>query len=172
MTIKEIAKELNEYILSEEYLKGEFLSEEVLGVLRESYNILTQFNQLKLKNVEYCSNFYFYKEPQKKESETKENPIHFLYIIKGKKMYKVGRTRDLKSREQNIKSNNPSIKMIASLKTTLRDAMEKEKQIHSILNKYQLSGEWFETKTEDIMKLVKAYGFNLHLDNQGGQYEK
>ena len=88
-----------------------------------------------------------YKEEEK--IENKQEQSGFIYVIKSKNLYKIGRALDSVSRIKTYKTENPfGIKVI--LQKFTDDYIEKEKEFLKKFQAKQVRGEWFKLGKEDI----------------------
>jgi len=62
----------------------------------------------------------------------------YLVTLHGSNLVKFGRTKNIKSRTQQIKTSNPFIKSVVSVDGDF------ESFIHRCLNEFRVTGEWFD----------------------------
>ena len=92
-------------------------------------------------------------------SDNLEIPTGWVYIIKSQGCYKIGRTKNIKSRIKSYKTENPyQITILAQKEVVFPKSVE-----HILLNRFKqknLHGEWFNLNTKELiilMKLLKGY---------------
>ena len=88
----------------------------------------------------------------------------FVYIAntRGTNQYKIGVTTSLSSRLSQFKTANPMVSIIASKETN--DRYSYEKMLHKLYFKNKLSGEWFTLSNDQIVELIKVFGFNYFIE--------
>ena len=81
----------------------------------------------------------------------------FIYVIgDNASPYKIGFTKDPNKRLKSLQTGNPS-KLNMLYKQEINESETKfiEKQIHNVLKRKQVSGEWFDITLEDAILEVK-----------------
>ena len=100
-----------------------------------------------------------------KDFESESGLNGWIYLAKNSSGHvKIGMTTDLKSRESNFKTSDPSIYMFASKPVMSSESLrEKEKEVHTMCENYLITGEWFELPSHVLDSIVKTMGFNLYV---------
>jgi hypothetical protein len=84
----------------------------------------------------------------------------YVYLIKCSIFYKIGFSKNPKSRLQTIKTHNPlNVKLLATLKT--ENYLKVEKELHVLFLNKNSKREWFELNEDDLLKLKIEYAFNF-----------
>lgn len=84
----------------------------------------------------------------------------YVYLIKCSIYYKIGFSKNPKSRLNTVKTHNPfDVKLFATLKTD--NYLEIEKRLHQLFINKNSNREWFELNEDDLTKLKIDYGFNF-----------
>lgn len=94
------------------------------------------------------------------------NPDQFIYIIKGKDYFKIGKTKNINRRMKEFKVSIPySIKLNNLIKVS--DMTEAEKYIHKICERSRVEGEWFSLSEKDINLIIDVLKkkFNGHTED-------
>lgn len=82
----------------------------------------------------------------KKEDNTKG----YIYLIKSKNLYKIGRAKDIQGRIKTYKTENPfGIRVI--FQKVVNDYIKTENKLLKRFKDKQIRGEWFELNKEDIL---------------------
>jgi hypothetical protein len=100
-----------------------------------------------------------------REGRDKNLPINFVYIAhmtNTPDVYKIGVTKDIEKRRKSLKTGNPFLSIIASIKT--KYAFELEGELHKELKENNMSGEWFNVGEDDIDRIVNRDKFNIHIE--------
>lgn len=124
---------------------------------KEIDEIIKILKDLKNKNIRK-EWFNYFNERKKidnlpKEKEIKDNS-GFIYLIKSKNIYKIGRSKLIKDRLKTYRTENPfGIKIILVKK--VKDYIEKEKELLVKFKKNQIRGEWFKLNKKEIIWLKK-----------------
>lgn len=94
---------------------------------------------------------------QQKLEELEEKGIEkerpgYIYILKSKNLYKIGRASNLKERMKTYKTENPfGIRVI--LQKKVDDYVEVEAKLLKEFKEKQVRGEWFKLDKEDLIKI-------------------
>ncbi|MGE5822821.1 MAG: GIY-YIG nuclease family protein [Nitrososphaerota archaeon] len=91
--------------------------------------------------------------------------VGFVYIAKqlnAVNIYKIGIAKRIENRRKCFRIGNIYIDMVASKKTYM--AREIELDIHKKLFNNRIEGEWFSLTNTELELLIKAYNFNLHIE--------
>lgn len=84
----------------------------------------------------------------------------YVYIMKCANYYKIGHSKNPKSRRASIQTHNPlDVKICALLKTN--EFIKTEKKLHNQFLKRRTRGEWFELEEKDLIKLKIEFGFEF-----------
>lgn len=94
------------------------------------------------------------------------NTREYLYIIKSRNLYKIGKTNSLEQRLEAIRSTNPhDVELVHSAK--FDKAIPIEKALHKFFKTKRVSREWFALSNEDVSKIrqtiVKIKKANTHV---------
>ena len=84
------------------------------------------------------------------EIEEKED---FLYIIKSNNIYKIGYTKNIKSRINDYSVGLGLIEVVYVYKSF--NCFELESYLHNMFIDKNIKGEWFELNDNDVLKIVK-----------------
>ena len=166
---KEIAQFLCDFWIAQyiEIRKRKENYTKTLEYLTESQGILMemQMNCLKIRTLKTSNYNYEYSDFFTNKEKTKQDG--FIYIAKQlneENVYKIGITIDLKNRVSTLKTGNAFLEVISSLKTDKYKLIEKV--LHSEFECFRIAGEWFEFPKGLIEEIIKAFGFNYHLEEQ------
>lgn len=96
--------------------------------------------------------------------ESAQNSRQFVYIAKQtneNNIYKIGRTKDLETREKTFQVGNIFVNLIAY--RNVKDSVRAENYLHNFFSKKRIMGEWFELNELDLEILTNLFGFNFGL---------
>lgn len=85
----------------------------------------------------------------------------YIYLIKHQDgMYKIGRTKDLKSRMKAYETSMPftQIELIATMESD--DYMKDERDLHAEFSEKQIRGEWFDLTEKEVDNLRERFSGN------------
>ena len=86
----------------------------------------------------------------------------FVYIMKDNKKqncYKIGKTKDITSRLKALKTGNPDLQVIATVKSIDYDCLEK--YLHWTYRQNNISCEWFSFTDDELQDLIRLNNFVL-----------
>jgi len=107
-----------------------------------------QFENEKLEDLER------YELELPKSQEVKKSNLGYIYVLKCKNLYKIGRTKNLQSRIRIYKTENPfGTKII--LKKKVNNYIKKEKYLLEKFKSIRVRGEWFKLKEINIKEIKK-----------------
>lgn len=90
-------------------------------------------------------------------------PLQSVYVMECAGFYKIGFSKNPKSRRSTIQTHNPlDVKLIASIKVHAYKDLEKE--LHALFSSKRLRGEWFELSYSDLVTLKVDYGLDFYID--------
>ena len=95
-----------------------------------------------------------YNKKQEKKEKYK-NEEGFIYLIKSNNMYKIGKTKNIKTRIQSIKTSTPFLLEIVHTQKYI-NYHKIEKHLHTEFKDKRVSGEWFNL-TENDIEYIKNY---------------
>jgi len=93
--------------------------------------------------------FVPYKIDKQKKSKT------YLMTDKKKGIFKIGKSKNPKIREQTLQYEKPTIKLLAICEQLV------EKTIHKEYEMYRIRGEWFKLSNQQIQDIVIKYNFKF-----------
>ena len=73
----------------------------------------------------------------------------YIYIIKSKEGFKIGKATDYKSRFSSIKTSSP-IELKLHKVYYVKDADSTEKRLHGLVKGKHIRGEWFDLERDDL----------------------
>lgn len=95
-----------------------------------------------------------------------------LYLIKAGDMYKIGISKDVNKRMESLQTGNAHKVVCIAYYKTEAPAMEIEKKLHNLFNKYRMSGEWFDFQgnftQEKFDTICPKYGMTRMDFNEDG----
>lgn len=92
--------------------------------------------------------------PFYKEGGEISNKDRFIYILKSDKYYKIGITKNLDKRIDQLQTGNPhEIYLVCS--TFVENTSGFERKLHKEFDQYRISGEWFDLPYEQLEKLIE-----------------
>lgn len=96
-----------------------------------------------------------------------KNSFFFTYLAIDQlsKEIKVGKTFDIKTRENVMRTANPRLKIFAKVDKDI------ESEVHENLKNKRVIGEWFKLSANDLKRVFDEYGFEL-LDGKCANYIK
>ena len=79
----------------------------------------------------------------------------YIYVIKSREYYKIGRAKDFRSRKKTYITENPfGIRVV--IQKEVQDYISTEKYLLDFFHPKRVRGEWFELDSQDI-KWIRAY---------------
>lgn len=106
-----------------------------------------------------------------------KNTSEYLYIIKSRNLYKIGKTNSLEQRLEAIRSTNPhEVELVHSAR--FDKAIPIEKALHKFFKTKRVSREWFALSKEDISRIgqtivsIRKNNTRLHIELQAGILNK
>lgn len=123
----------------------------LLELKRRDDNFINEHNQ----------NLFDEARALEKRFQDKDGPYlsGYVYVLKSKNLYKIGRCQDFKNRLRSYKTQNPfGISLIIKKKFT--DCETKEKSLLLKFKKKQEKGEWFKLAKIDIEWIRKDFNQN------------
>ena len=79
-----------------------------------------------------------------------------IYLIKQGNHYKIGRSKNVKSRLNNLQVGNPKTMQLVGLINYVDDVTY-EKQLHKRFNEFRIRGEWFKLPTHKEHELLLLF---------------
>jgi hypothetical protein len=93
-------------------------------------------------------------------NKTKKMEAGFVYIMHvfGTDFYKIGMTKNIDTRERQLKTGNHNLRCIAT--TISQNPRSMESLIHSIYADNNVGGEFFEFSTEELERIITEFSFS------------
>lgn len=92
--------------------------------------------------------------PEQDDAKNNQNKITKVYVMidKNTGFYKIGRSKNPKTREKTLQSEKPTIEMLFNYDARVKD----EKELHKMFSNKRVRGEWFDLNGSDLMT-IKEY---------------
>jgi len=150
------------------YKKGIMSFPSIFGLKGENLFIKWLYTGKRKFLIPFYNWFVAYINKQKKISDKEERECRekskkinnkkiengWIYLLKSKNLYKIGRAKNIQSRIKTYKTENPfGIKIIIQKK--VNDYIGIEIKLLKMFNEKQIRGEWFKLNKDDINRIKK-----------------
>jgi hypothetical protein len=142
-------------------------------------HFIDRYNDLVIKHNDFAEEYKLFLSEIKKQinfarpdsykgnvrKSEKCGSVGFVYIATGSDcFYKIGRTKDITSREKTLKTGNHLLSMIAYTQSCNSEHLEA--LIHKTYKNKNVGGEWFELTKEELEEMIYSFGFSLALSDK------
>ena len=171
-----------EYDVCMEVLRNEKINYNGLVLLESFLKRISSNMRLSARQEELLEKFEdYYSKPLDKFSVKHEGYVYFFRMGRGdgkKTPVKIGYSKNPSQRIKQLRTGNPEIKMLHTVKTFKR----MEKLLHAELSDKRYNGEWFlidgDSNTKEGRSAIVAYlmsvykKINSNIDNYGASYKR
>ena len=141
--------------------KNVYLASDQMGYMlpKEEIKLAIQELENAYRNYDLIQLIQSYEKEVKKGEEKRQKEIDrrgFVYLLKANGIYKIGKTKNVRHRLQQIKSHNPDVKLIR-----FKYFFNANKIEGCLLNKFKdknISGEWFDLSKDEFEEVFKFLG--------------
>ena len=100
-----------------------------------------------------------------------DRPCYIYFLHNKENGYtKIGYTRDIKKRQQELKVGLVETEIKAKFEVKIENAPEWEKFFHSLFAKYHIKGEWYSLSAETLERVARKENLVKALIEEGKQY--